>query len=149
MLIIGLGNPDRGDDAVGILVARRLRERGLNAIEHTGATLNLLDIWAATDHAIVIDAVVSGGAPGSVHVCDPWRESLNSTTFRASTHEFSLADTIELARALDRLPSWMRIYGIEAMQFDAGSQPSPAVQSAAARLANEIEKTALFTDISS
>ena len=103
-------------------MARRLRERGLNAIEHTGATLNLVDIWAATDHVIVVDAAVSGAVSGSVHVWDPWRDSLKSTVFRDSTHEFGLADTIELARALDRLPSWIRIYGIEATQFEPGTQ---------------------------
>jgi Ni,Fe-hydrogenase maturation factor len=26
-LVIGIGNPDRGDDAVGLAVARRIRER--------------------------------------------------------------------------------------------------------------------------
>ena len=141
MLIIGLGNPDRGDDAAGILVARRLRERGLNAIEHTAATLNLVDIWASSDHVIVVDAVVSGAVSGSVQVWDPWQDSLKSTVFRASTHEFGLADTIELARALDRLPYWIRIYGIEATQFEPGTQPSQAVVSAAARVAEEIART--------
>ena len=141
MLIIGLGNPDRGDDAAGILVARRLRERGLNAIEHTGATLNLVEMWAAIDHVIVVDAVVSGAASGAVQVWNPRQDSLQNTLFRASTHEFGLADTIELARALDRLPSWIRIYGIEATQFEAGTQPSQAVVSAAARVADEIART--------
>jgi len=139
MLIIGLGNPDRGDDAVGILVARRLRERGLNAVEHTTATLNLLDIWVPSDRVIVVDAVVSGATPGTFQIWDPWRDSLKSTVFRASTHEFSLADTIELARTLERLPSWMRIYGIEARQFQAGTQPSEVVVLAATRVADEIE----------
>ena len=27
VLIIGIGNPDRGDDAVGVIVAQRLRQR--------------------------------------------------------------------------------------------------------------------------
>jgi hydrogenase maturation protease len=149
MLIIGLGNPDRGDDAAGILVARRLRESGLNAVEHIGATLNLLDTWAASDRVIVADAVVSGATPGSIQVWDPREMSLKAIVFRASTHEFSLADTIELARALNWLPSWMRIYAIEAVQFETGTQPSDVVMSAVERVAEQIERTASFTDTSS
>ena len=104
MLIIGLGNPDRGDDAAGILVARRLRECGIDAVEHTSTTLDLLDVWAASDRVIVADAVISRAAAGSIQVWDPWKLPLENAIFRASTHEFSLADTIELARALNRLP---------------------------------------------
>jgi hypothetical protein len=65
-LIIGLGNPDRGDDAAGLLVAESLRERGAEAIVHTGGTLDLIEIWAETERVIVVDAVLSGGAPGTV-----------------------------------------------------------------------------------
>lgn len=140
MLVVGIGNPDRGDDAAGILVVRRLRERGIKAIEHTGATLNLLDIWAESDRVIVVDAVISGAAPGSTQIWDPWNVSLKSVVFRASTHEFSLADAIELARAMNRLPGWMRIYGIEATRFEAGTHPSEEVISAVERVAKEIER---------
>jgi hydrogenase maturation protease len=139
VLIIGIGNPDRGDDAAGILVARLLRERGIEAIEHAGATLNLLDLWAASDRVILADAVVSGAAAGSIHVWDPWKEPLQRITFRASTHEFSLADTIELARTLDRLPKWLRIYGIEGKHFEAGTGPCKEIAAAAGRVAEEIE----------
>lgn len=140
MLIIGMGNPDRGDDAAGILVARRLRERGVNAVEHAIATLNLLDVWAASDHVIVVDAVISGAAPGTVQVWDPRKAPLKTVVFRASTHEFSLADTIELARTMDRLPAWMRIYGIESTRFEAGMPPSEEVVLAAERVAEEIQR---------
>jgi hydrogenase maturation protease len=139
VLIIGIGNPDRGDDAAGILVVRRLQQRGINAVEHTGATLNLLEVWAASNHVIVVDAVVSGAAPGSIQVWDPWEVSLKSAVFRVSTHEFGLADTIELARALKRLPSWMKIYGIEATRFEAGTQPAQEVVLATEQVAEEIQ----------
>lgn len=142
MLIIGLGNPDRGDDAAGILVVRRLRERHIDAIEHAGPTLNLLDLWSANDQVIVVDAVVSGAAPGFVHVWDPSKAALNNSVLRSSTHEFGLADTIELARALDRLPCWMRIYGVAAKRFETGTQPSQEIVSAAERVAEEIQKMA-------
>jgi len=40
--IIGCGNLDRGDDAAGLLVARRLRALGVEAAEHSGEGLTLL-----------------------------------------------------------------------------------------------------------
>jgi hydrogenase maturation protease len=149
MLIIGLGNLDRGDDGAGILVVRRLGERGLNGIEHIGPTLNLMDVWATSDRVVLVDAMVSGEPPGSIRTWNPWNESLRSTIFRTSTHEFGLAEVIELARTLNRLPSWVRIYGIEAAQFEAGTQPSEAVLSAVVLVANEIESAASFRGTSS
>ena len=44
-IVIGIGNPDRGDDAVGLHVARILRERWPDAIEvaaHDGEPSALL-----------------------------------------------------------------------------------------------------------
>jgi hydrogenase maturation protease len=146
MLIVGLGNQDRGDDAAGILAARRLRERGFNALEYTGATLNLLDVWSVNDRVIVVDAVIFGAAAGSIQVWDPWKVSLNSIIFRASTHEYGLADTVELARTLNRLPGWMRIYGIEGKRFDAGIEPSQEVVSGVERVTEEVEKQARAND---
>lgn len=148
MLVVGLGNPDRGDDAAGVLVARRLRERGIDAIEHTGATLNLLDVWAASDRVIVVDAVISGATAGSIQVWDPWKASLTGSIFRTSTHEFGLADTVELARTLDRLPAWMRIYGIEATRFEGGMEPSEEVISGVKRVADKIERLISVTGAS-
>ncbi len=43
MMIIGCGNSDRSDDAAGLLVARRLRELGIDARELSGDMLGLLD----------------------------------------------------------------------------------------------------------
>ena len=138
MLIIGLGNPDRGDDAAGILVARRLAELGVEAFQHRGGTLDLIEIWQNVDCAVIVDAVISGAAPGTVHAWDAqfteWRDKM----FRSSIHMFGLADAIELARALDRLPKRLMIYGIEAAQFVAGAPPSSQVLAGIERAAEQI-----------
>jgi hydrogenase maturation protease len=127
MLIIGLGNPDRGDDAAGILVAGRLAERGIETVQHRGGTLDLIEIWGTADRVVVVDAVLSGAAPGTLHIWDALIYELRSDVFRSSTHGFGLADAVHLARALDRLPKKLTIYGIEAEQFVVGTPPSPQV----------------------
>jgi hydrogenase maturation protease len=130
MLIIGLGNPERGDDAAGMLVACRLAERGIETLQHRGCTLDLIEIWATVDCVVVVDAVLSGAAPGTLHIWDAPTPELRNDVFRSSTHAFGLADAVHLARALDRLPKRLTIYGIEAEQFVAGTPPSRQVLAA-------------------
>ena len=142
MLIIGIGNTDRGDDAAGILVARRLIEKGIGAMEHQGDPMNLIEIWRTAEYAVLADAVRTGAAPGALHNRDARAGGLRGNAFRSSTHSFGLADAIELARTLDRLPKRLTIYGIEAAQFGAGVPPSTpvlaGVEKAVAKIASSL-----------
>jgi hydrogenase maturation protease len=149
VLIIGCGNPDRGDDAAGLLVARRLRELGIPASEHTGEALALLELWQGAEEVLLIDAVVSGAAPGTVTVWDLNDAPRSAGVGPGSTHGFGIAEALTLARALDLLPPRLRIYGIEGRQFELGSPPDGAVAAAAERLAQRIARglTSAFSDI--
>ena len=137
MLVIGLGNPDRGDDIAGILVARALAEGGVNAIQHCGGTLDLIEIWEQAAEVIVVDAVFSGAVPGTLHVWNAQTTTLRRDFIGSSTHGFGLADTIELARTLDRLPELI-VYGIEAAQFIANTPPSPQILAGVERAIDHI-----------
>jgi hydrogenase maturation protease len=135
VLVIGCGNADRGDDAAGVLVARRLRERGVNAREHSGDGLALIESWNDAEYVILIDAAVTGAAAGTITGCIgadavPLRES------STSTHGFGVAEGIELARALGRLPPMLKIYGIEGKDFTPGAAPSAAVLESVERVVN-------------
>ena len=58
-LILGIGNPDRGDDGIGPLVARRLIGRvpaGIAVMERTGDALALIEDWAGRDMVVLVDA---------------------------------------------------------------------------------------------
>ena len=137
-LVIGCGNTDRSDDGAGILVARRLRERGLNAVEHSGDGLALLELWHGFDDVIVVDATVSGADPGTVSSWDPVTEAVCSQNWRCSTHVSGPAEAIELARVLGRLPARIRIYGIEADNFEPGAKISCKVMQAVDRLSDNL-----------
>ncbi len=136
--IIGCGNAARGDDAAGLLVARRLREWGVDTLEHSGEGLALMESWRGHDAVIVIDAVVTGGTPGAVTVWDGRKAPVIQDRRRNSTHAFGVAEAVELARVLGRLPPRLSIYGIEGRRFDLGSAPSPEVSAAAERLAQRL-----------
>jgi hydrogenase maturation protease len=131
ILVIGIGNAYRSDDAAGLIAARRVREqmseRG-SVIEHTGDGAALMELWKDADLVIVIDAVRSGAAPGTVSRFDAAPRPLPASMFRDSTHAFGLAEAVELSRALKQLPRRLIVYGVEAKNFEAGTNLSPAIE---------------------
>ncbi|HLG98373.1 MAG TPA: hydrogenase maturation protease [Bryobacteraceae bacterium] len=138
MRIIGCGNTDRGDDAAGILVARRLAELGLDSIEHSGDGFALLELWHGADDVVLVDAIVSGAPPGTISPWDAGADPIKSQHCRCSTHVFGPAEAIEIARAVGRLPERIRIIGIEAVQFEPGSEPVPDVMQAVEDVVREL-----------
>jgi hydrogenase maturation protease len=126
MRIIGCGNRERGDDAVGILVAERLRELGVETEILSGETTALIEAWRGSDDVVVVDAVVTGAPSGTVQVWNS-EQSLPLASSPPSSHGLGLAEAIELARALGCLPRRLRVYGIEGRQFSLGSSLSPEV----------------------
>jgi hydrogenase maturation protease len=131
-IVIGLGNPDRGDDAVGVLVARQVAAERLDvlALEFDDAS-EALDAWESEDTVIVADAISSGGKPGDLHVIDVVAQKLPAGNWSAGgTHALGLAAMLELARSLDLLPRRLVVVGVEAGQFDHGAPLSEAVKAA-------------------
>jgi hydrogenase maturation protease len=139
LIVIGLGNAFRGDDAAGVALARALGEDP-RVIVHEGEPIDLLDRWEGASDVIVVDAVNSGAPPGTIHRLDPLAEPIPTALSRGSTHALGLAEAIELARALDRLPHRLVVYGIEGERFTAGEALSPAVARAVERLRSELRE---------
>lgn len=131
--VIGVGNPERGDDGAGRAVARRLRTRkpcGLEVRESDGEALGLLTSWDGVDHVVLVDACRGRGRPGSIHVVDPGDAESLATLQTVSTHSFGVGAAVGLARALRRLPSDLVIYAIEGRDFRVGGGLTPAVNRA-------------------
>jgi hydrogenase maturation protease len=141
ILIIGIGNPVRGDDAAGIEVARRIRTRAsrrdVTVKELIGDQLALLDAWAGARTVYVVDAIHCAGRPG--HVCRfDAAEPLDAPFRRPSAHTFTLADVIEFSRAVGRLPARLIGYGIEGVRFGLGEAMTPEVEAAVGSVTSEI-----------
>jgi hydrogenase maturation protease len=134
-VIIGIGNALRGDDGAGIAVAERLG--GLACDEEPS---RLIEAWEGADATILVDTVVSGAPPGTIHYFNASETRIPAYVLRSSTHAIGLAETIELARALGRLPAQVIVYGIEGARFDAGAPLTPDVEAAVSRLASAIEE---------
>jgi hydrogenase maturation protease len=131
ILVIGVGNEYRSDDAVGLVVARRLRQLSLGnitVIEESGEGTDLMESWKGADTVIIVDAASSGAKPGTIHRIDARAQRIPTGLLRYSTHAFSVGEAVELARAMNRLPPRMVVYGIEGERFDEGTVLSRAVQ---------------------
>jgi hydrogenase maturation protease len=126
-LVVGLGHPDRGDDGVGPAVARvvaaHLPPDARTRVVVHGDPTALLDLWEGHDHVVVVDAVVTGLPPGTLH-----RVDLGSTvprrarrTGEAGTHGLGVVDVVELGRALHRVPARVVVVGVEAGCLDVGT----------------------------
>jgi hydrogenase maturation protease len=147
LLVVGIGNPDCGDDAIGPMVARRLVgrvPRDVTIIERAGDMIGLLDDWAGRDAVILIDVAAPITTPGSIHRIDLLRESLPVGLSLASTHAFGVADAVELARTLGQLPEQLIVYAVEGFRFEPGAPQSPevfvAIEAVAARVVSEVSE---------
>jgi hydrogenase maturation protease len=129
-IVIGIGNPDRGDDAAGRSVARLLRPilpDDVAVTEHNGEATSLLAQLDGAGAAFLVDACASGGSVGTVYRFDAAAAPLPAGAFGLSTHGFGLAEGIELARALGQLPRCCIVYAIEGGCFETGAALSPQV----------------------
>ncbi len=141
VLCIGVGNELRGDDVVGRLTVRLLGYQSLpdtTFIEATGEGAALMDAWADAEAVFLIDAVSAGQPVGTIYRFLAHSQALPSQFFSYSTHAFSVAEAVEMARVLGQLPSHFIIYGIEGENFAAGASITPAVEKAVHEVIRQI-----------
>jgi hydrogenase maturation protease len=139
ILLIGVGNEIRGDDAVGLVVARLLKEneelaRHAAIVEETGDGTRLIELWKTSEFTMLVDAVRSGSEPGRIFKFEADKLSLPLDRFQHSTHAFSIPEVIELSRTMNELPKTLVVYGVEGKDFGQGLGMSAEVERAAHEL---------------
>lgn len=124
-LVIGVGNSIRGDDAIGLLAVRALRERGrleagVALVELEASLGMLIDQLEGWDRLIVLDAVE--GAPESAgrlhrYSLDELRGLDGGTGARApayATHQVGLERLLAMADELGlQRPADVRVCAVE------------------------------------
>ncbi|MCC6621506.1 MAG: carbamoyltransferase HypF [Deltaproteobacteria bacterium] len=128
MLVLGVGNPSRGDDALGPTVIERLGE--VLADEVAAGRMELLtDFQLQVEHALdlagrarvcFVDASVSAAAPFSWSRLEPRDDA--SATSHAMSPGAALATLLRLGGAPPE--AWVR--GVRAERFELGEALSPA-----------------------
>src|SRR3990172_1316504 len=134
VLVMGIGNELRGDDAAGLLVARGLlSEKVLSFVtilEMAGDGASFMARWKNVDRLILVDAITAGLPPGSVIRMDARKELVPASLFATSSHSFGLAQALAISLALNELPPCVTLFGIQAKSFQVGADLSPEVQKA-------------------
>ncbi len=141
LLVVGIGNPDRGDDAFGALVVQALDGRlpsDVPAVECRSDMLGLIEDWSGCDGLVCVDAAAPLGSPGRILRIDLDTQPLPTDLSGMSSHDFGLAQAIGLARSLELAPRRIIVYAVEAGSFDSGAPPSPAVAAAVSIVADRI-----------
>jgi hydrogenase maturation protease len=148
-VVFGVGNPDRGDDAAGWLVADLLGDGDGTwlAVRRVAADPSAIltdPLWGAAAHVIIVDTVRTGAAPGTVHRWDLIELLDTAVLTGGGTHDLGVMTTFRLAAALGRLPLDARVFGIEGCCFEPGSPPSHEVLAAVERVAAVIDVEVLL-----
>ena len=122
VLLFGIGNPSRGDDAIGPLAIERLEKLRLDGIEL------LTDFQLQVDHAldlvgrrevVFIDAAVSGAEPFSLEPVAP------SANPGAMTHALSPAAVLEAFGRVTEAPLPATfILAVRGYAFELGTELS-------------------------
>ncbi|HLO78268.1 MAG TPA: hydrogenase maturation protease, partial [Magnetospirillum sp.] len=120
VLVLGIGHPFRGDDAIGPMAAEAVAALALpdvTALAHHGEGTDLMERWAGFDRVVAVDATRSDSAPGTIRRWDAVAEKLPAALFPKSSHLFGLAEAVEMARLLGRLPAGFTVIGVEGRDF--------------------------------
>ncbi len=141
LLVIGVGNPHRRDDSVGLVIAREISERApedVRVYENHGEVATLIELLGNADTVILVDAVRSSADAGHLFRFDAIQEEIPVDSFRCSTHAFSIPEAIGFARALGQLPRRVIVYGVEGKDFNMGEGLSPEVETAVGIITSRI-----------
>jgi hydrogenase maturation protease len=147
-VVVGLGNPVRYDDAVGLRtaeeVARLLRADpvpGVRVTVSTRAGLELVDLLTGAARAIIVDCLVPADPePGRIHRLTP--DDVAGSTRLIGAHDVSVGDALALARVAGvPMPETIDIYAVEVADIDRIEEGlSPGVARAVPILARRIHQ---------
>ena len=115
IIVLGLGNDIMGDDAVGLLAARRLRAllpESVDVEEAGGGGLELLDVLEGYDRALLLDSSAIGGHPPGTIL------EFSSADFQKviapSPHYAGIPELLQMAERLSiPFPKTIRILAVE------------------------------------
>lgn len=140
-LVIGLGNPLRGDDGIGptvIAALRRSAEDRTTLVESAG---NDLAEWLASDafdRIVIVDAAELGRSPGE------WvrltAEALDSASPGEIAHGLGLAETLRLLETLGVRPAPITVFAVQPATVGWGPGLSREARHAATAVAAAIRR---------
>ena len=146
LTIIGCGNLNRSDDAVGVLIAQRLQQY---LAQHPHPHMRVYDCGTAgmevmfqargSKKLIIIDASSTGSEPGAVFKV-PGKELEALPELSYNLHDFRWDHALAAGKKIfkEDFPEEVTVYLIEAENLGFGLELSPVVQHSADLVFEEI-----------
>jgi len=131
VVLLGVGNILLTDEGVGVRAIEEIERRyvlpeSVRVMDGGTSGMELLDTLAGTQYLIIVDAVKSGTAPGTiVRLAGDDVPVFFST--KLSPHQVGLCDVLATLAVMDESPGETVIIGVEPSSLDLAMELSPAV----------------------
>lgn len=146
-VVIGCGNLNRSDDAVGVRVIQQLRLRfaetlpvGVKLFDAGTGGMEVMFQARGAKVLIIVDACSSGSEPGAVFRV-PGSEVDTAHEPGYTLHDFRWDHAVHAGRRIfgDAFPSELTVYLVEAGSLELGTELTEPVHHAAAKVCAFIE----------
>ncbi len=147
--IIGLGNPLRHDDGIGLVLLDCLKKnkkqfgKKITYVDGGTGGMNLLHLLSRFDMVLIIDAVDFKGKPGDTQLFTIKQIQSKKTPVLFSTHESDFTKILALSKQLNELPGRLVVFGIQPYDVSYGTglskQIMPFLDELSLRLDKEIQ----------
>ncbi len=147
-LVLGLGNPIRQDDGIGIFLCEKLekdeqisRLTEWEFIASGEAGMALLDLICGYQNLVVIDSMVSGKHPPGTISKLQLPQILTGATYKTSPHHTTFGHIFTMGQQAQLpLPQKVTIFAVEIKEFqDFGFEFSPEIEKSISPILEEIK----------
>jgi hydrogenase maturation protease len=136
-VIIGIGNPIKSDDGVGVEAVRYLEGRLPGEVELVEGSVYCADLFSfleGRDKAIFIDAIDAGEEPGAIFRFSPDEVRQRKTGISLSVHDFGPYELIAAARLMKQCPEEIVFLTVQVKNVEFGEELSKEVRAAIPRI---------------
>lgn len=133
IVILGVGNILLSDEGVGVRTIEQFRHEyrlppEVRVIDGGTAGMELLEDLAYASHLIIVDAVRSRQAPGTiVRIAGPDVPVFFKT--KLSPHQVGLSDVLATLALNGEQPGGITVFGVEPVSLETGMALTPKVES--------------------
>ncbi|HEX9565153.1 MAG TPA: HyaD/HybD family hydrogenase maturation endopeptidase [Gemmatimonadaceae bacterium] len=143
IVVLGLGNILMADDGVGLAALARLQDEwfippDVELVDGGTWGMNLLPIIESADQLLVLDAIETGSAPGTLATLRDLEVPRFLAT-RLSPHQIDLREVLALSQLRGTLPRELVAIGLQPLRIEMSTQLSPVVE---ARIGDLVEAAA-------
>lgn len=142
ILVLGIGNLVMCDDGVGVRVVQELQKRyrfppHVEIMDGGTLGLDILPKLEGIERLLVVDAVETGGEPGTL-VRLLGEELPIALQTKVSPHQMGLKDLLAVAELLGHVPQEMVLVGIQPACIEMGDKLSHNVEVQLDKMVNNI-----------